>query len=51
VDLNGRLVMNAVQTIAAGTTDQVDISGLASGIYMMEIQSSNTRERHRIVRN
>ncbi|MBK7298425.1 MAG: T9SS type A sorting domain-containing protein [Flavobacteriales bacterium] len=51
IDLNGRVVMTAGHTVAAGTTDHVDISGLASGIYMMEIESGNMRERHRIVRN
>ena len=51
VDLNGRVVMNAVRKIVAGSTDQVDISSLAPGIYMMEIVSGDTRERHRIVRN
>ena len=48
-DASGREVMNIADRLQSGTFDKdIDVSGLAKGVYMLEVQSGELNAHRRL---
>ncbi len=48
-DLRGQLIHNELMNIGNGSTESLDLSDLAKGIYMAKLSNDNSVESHRLV--